>query len=49
MKNNGITEYFEEVETEEEYNGYFCRILEIITIAMLESMCGMKNVSQIHQ
>ena len=23
MKNNGITEYFEEVETEEEYNGYF--------------------------
>ena len=49
MKNNGITEYFEEVETEEEYNGYFCRIPEIITIAILGSMCGLKNVSQIHQ
>lgn len=23
MKNNGITEYYEEVETQEEYNGYF--------------------------
>lgn len=49
MKNNGITEYFEEVETEEEYNGYFCRIPEIITIVILGSMCGLKNVSQIHQ
>lgn len=49
MKNNGITEYFEEVETEEEYNGYFCRIPEVITIAILGSMCGLKNVSQIHQ
>ena len=49
MKNNGITDNFEEVETEEEYNGYFCRIPEIITIAILGSMCGLKNVSQIHQ
>ena len=49
MKNNGITEYFEGVETEEEYNGYFCRIPEVITIAILGSMCGLKNVSQIHQ
>lgn len=30
MEKNGITEYFEEVETKEEYNGYFCRIPEII-------------------
>lgn len=49
MKKNGITEYFEGVETEEEYNGYFCRIPEIITIAILGSLCGLKNVSQIHQ
>ena len=49
MKNNGITEYFEEVETEEKYNGYFCRIPEIITIAILGSIRGLKNVSQIHQ
>lgn len=33
----------------EEYNGYFCRISEVITIMILGSMCGLKNVSQIHQ
>lgn len=49
MKNNGITEYFEEVETEKEYDGYFCRIPEIITIMILGCMCGLKNVRQIHQ
>ena len=49
MKNNGITEYFEEVETEEEYKGYFCRIPEVITIVILGCMCGLKNVKQIHQ
>ncbi len=49
MKNNGITEYFEEVETVEEYNGYFCRIPEIVTIVILGSMCGLKNVRQIYQ
>ena len=49
MENNGITEYFEEVETEEEYNGYFCRIPEVITIVILGCMGGLKNVKQIHQ
>ena len=49
MKNNGITEYFEEVDTIEEYNGYFCRIPEVITIVILGSMCGLKNVRQIYQ
>ncbi len=49
MKNNGITEYFEEVETVEEDNGYFCRIPEIVTIVILGSMCGLKNVRQIYQ
>lgn len=49
MKNNGITEYFEDIETKEEYDGYFCRIPEIITIVILGSICGLKNVRQIHQ
>ena len=49
MKNNGIIEYFEEIETKEEYNGYFCRIPEVITIVILVCMCGLKNVKQIHQ
>lgn len=49
MKNNGITEYFKEVELTEKYDGYFCSILEVITIAILGSMCGLKNIKQIHQ
>lgn len=49
MMKNGITEYLENVETEETYNGYFCRIPEVITIVILGSMCGLRNVSQIHQ
>lgn len=49
MKNNGITEYFENVEITEEYNGYFCSVPDVITIAILGSMCGLKNISQIHQ
>lgn len=40
MKNNGITEYYEEVETQEEYKGYFCSVSEAITIAILGSICG---------
>lgn len=46
---NTITEYFTEVETTKEYNGYFCSVAETITIVMLGSMSGLKNVSQIHQ
>ena len=49
MKNNGITEYFEEIETEEEYDGYFCSIGEAITIVIIGSICGLKNIKQIHQ
>lgn len=49
MKNNGITEYFEEVELTEEYDGYFCSVADVITIAILGSICGLKNVNQIHQ
>lgn len=48
MNKNGITEYFEEVELTEEYDGYFCAVPEAITIAILGSICGLKNVSQIH-
>lgn len=44
-----ITEYFEDVETTREYNGYFCSEAEAITIIILGSICGLKNISQIHQ
>ena len=44
-----ITEYFDEVETTKEHNGYFCSVGEALTIVILGSMCGLRNVSQIHQ
>ncbi len=46
---NGITEYFEDVELYEEYDGYFCSVPDIITIVILGSICGLRNVHQIHQ
>lgn len=49
MMDNRITEYFTEVETTKEYNGYFCSVAEAITIVILGSISGLKNVSQIHQ
>jgi predicted transposase YbfD/YdcC len=44
-----ITEYFAEVETTKEYNGYFCKVGEALTIVILGSICGLRNVSQVHQ
>jgi len=44
-----ITEYFEEVETVKEHNGYFCSVGEALTVVILGSLCGLKNVSQISQ
>ena len=45
----GITEYFEDVELYEEYDGYFCSMADVITIAILGSICGLRNIHQIHQ
>lgn len=44
-----ITEYFEEIETEKEYDGYYYKISDMVTIVILGSICGLKNVQQIHQ
>lgn len=49
MGKQKIVEYFKEVETSREYNGYFCSIPEAISIVVLGSICGLRNVSQIHQ
>lgn len=49
MERNGITEYFEEVEIARAYDGYYYSIPESITIVILGSICGLKNVNQIHQ
>ena len=49
MKRKQLVEYFEEVETIKEYDGYFYSIAEAISIVVLGSICGLRNVSQIHQ
>jgi predicted transposase YbfD/YdcC len=44
-----IWEYFSEVETTREYNGYFCSVGEALTIVILGSICDLRNTNQIHQ
>jgi predicted transposase YbfD/YdcC len=48
-KETKITEYFANVETTKEHNGYFCSVGEALTIVILGSVCGLRNVSQIQQ
>jgi predicted transposase YbfD/YdcC len=49
MGREKIQEYFSEVETTEEYNGYYYSIGETLTIVILGSICGLRNTNQIHQ
>ena len=44
-----IQEYFEEVETTKEYDGYYYQIADMISIVVLGSLCGLKNMNQLHQ
>jgi len=44
-----ITEYFENVETRYEHNGYYYSVGRALTIVILGSVCGLCNASQIHQ
>ena len=46
---NNIGEYFAEVETIEAYNGYFISVSAAITISILGTFCGLRNMKQIHQ
>ena len=44
-----IKEYLSEVETTREHNGYFFSVGEALTVVILGTLCGLKNVSQISQ
>lgn len=44
-----IIEYFEDVETTKEHNGYYYNVGEAVAIVIMGLLCGLKNVSQIHQ
>lgn len=49
VNNNKISKYFAEIETIEEYNGYFFSVRAAITISILGTFCGLWNMKQIHQ
>lgn len=42
-----ITEYFEDLELEQEYDGYFYSVATGITIVILGAICGLRNTHQI--
>jgi predicted transposase YbfD/YdcC len=44
-----LVEYFHDLETTEEHNGYFYSVGETLTIVILGSLCGLLNVRQIQQ
>lgn len=44
-----IKEYFSEVETNERYKPYFCSVEDAITIVIVGTFCGFRNLKQIHQ
>jgi len=46
MKNKSMKEYFEELKTEEKYDGYYYSVADAI-IVILGSICGLRNVKQI--
>lgn len=43
-----IPGYFEEVDTTEEYNGYWYQVKDIIAISVLGCLCGLRNMIMIH-
>ena len=43
-----IIEFFEEVATLREYNGYFYNVGQAIAIVILGLMSGLKNLNQIN-
>ena len=44
-----LKEYFADVETVKGHNGYFCSVGEALTVVILGTLCGLKNVCQIDQ
>jgi len=49
MEKKNIGEYFAEVETTTGYDGYFFSVSAAITISILGTFCGLRNMQQIHQ
>ena len=48
-KRDILAGYFAGVETTREHSGYFCSVGETLTIVILGTFCGLRNIKQIHQ
>ena len=48
MGREDLIEALDELETEVEYDGYFCSIQDAVIIVTLASMCELKSVMRIH-
>ncbi len=44
MEKKSIIEYSEELETEEEYDGYYYSVGKATTMVILGSICGLRNI-----
>lgn len=44
-----IIEYFENLETTAEYDGYYYNVGEAVAIVIMGLLCGLENTSKIHQ
>ena len=49
MENNIFERYFDEVEIEKPHDGYYYEVEDSIKVTILGSICGLKNLKQIHQ
>lgn len=43
-----LIEDLDELETEVEYDGYFCSVKDAVAIVTLGSLCELKSVMRIH-
>lgn len=48
MRWEELEDALEVLESEREYDGYFCSIKDAVTIAILGSLCDLKSVNKIH-
>ena len=48
MRREDLIDALDELETEFEYDGYFCSIQDDFIIVTLASMCELKSVMRIH-
>lgn len=49
MERNVFQDYFTEVEIEKPHDGYYYKVWDAIVVTILGSICGLRNLKQIHQ